>query len=128
MFLKLAYACKHFLSCASTPLLLIVPSCFRQPGTKEGLNETQHCTLLDGEMVIDKNPETDNLERRYLVYDVMMINTKPLTKVGVNLVTKVGSVLSDELHCCSMGCFKVNSFKILFCYDWCSCLSISGGS
>ncbi|XP_002974489.2 mRNA-capping enzyme isoform X2 [Selaginella moellendorffii] len=39
-----------------------------------------HMTLLDGEMVIDKHPETGKLERRYLIYDMMVVNAESLVK------------------------------------------------
>jgi hypothetical protein len=38
---------------------------------------------MDGEMVIDKLPD-GQLKRRYLVYDLMMLNQKPLSKVSVS--------------------------------------------
>ncbi|KAJ7544361.1 hypothetical protein O6H91_09G075300 [Diphasiastrum complanatum] len=47
---------------------------------KESVAETQHLTLLDGEMVIDKDPKTGLQERRYLVYDMMILNQQPLIK------------------------------------------------
>ncbi|KAL5810221.1 hypothetical protein ACOSQ4_026789 [Xanthoceras sorbifolium] len=41
----------------------------------EGLGEkTHHLTLLDGEMIIDKLPDSQKQERRYLIYDMMAIN------------------------------------------------------
>ncbi|KAL5743643.1 hypothetical protein ACOSQ2_026759 [Xanthoceras sorbifolium] len=41
----------------------------------EGLGEkTHHRTLLDGEMIIDKLPDSQKQERRYLIYDMMAIN------------------------------------------------------
>ncbi|GAV82726.1 DSPc domain-containing protein/mRNA_cap_enzyme domain-containing protein/mRNA_cap_C domain-containing protein [Cephalotus follicularis] len=36
--------------------------------------KTHHYTLLDGEMIIDTDPNTQNQERRYLIYDMMAIN------------------------------------------------------
>ncbi|GLT37567.1 hypothetical protein SLA2020_118780 [Shorea laevis] len=45
----------------------------------EGLGErTHHYTLLDGEMIIDKMPDTGKRERRYLIYDLMAVNGKPV--------------------------------------------------
>ncbi|XP_020541000.1 mRNA-capping enzyme isoform X2 [Jatropha curcas] len=38
------------------------------------LDQTHHYTLLDGEMVIDTDSNTQKQERRYLIYDVMAIN------------------------------------------------------
>ncbi|KAK1556045.1 hypothetical protein Q3G72_034963 [Acer saccharum] len=41
----------------------------------EGLGEkTHHFTLLDGEMIIDKLPDSQKQERRYLIYDMIAIN------------------------------------------------------
>lgn len=48
--------------------------------SKDALAPTHHLTLMDGEMVIDKLPD-GQLKRRYLVYDLMMINQKPLSKL-----------------------------------------------
>ncbi|XP_024037347.1 mRNA-capping enzyme isoform X3 [Citrus clementina] len=43
--------------------------------SNEGLGEkTHHFTLLDGEMIIDKLPDSRRQERRYLIYDMMAIN------------------------------------------------------
>ncbi|XP_044461275.1 mRNA-capping enzyme isoform X2 [Mangifera indica] len=40
-----------------------------------GVSErTHHYTLLDGEMIIDKLPDSNKQERRYLIYDMMAIN------------------------------------------------------
>ncbi|KAI3967766.1 hypothetical protein MKW92_050957 [Papaver armeniacum] len=41
---------------------------------ENGRVTTHNLTLLDGEMVIDTDPETQEQERRYLVFDVMAIN------------------------------------------------------
>ncbi|KAI3861270.1 hypothetical protein MKX03_017401 [Papaver bracteatum] len=41
---------------------------------ENGRGTTHNLTLLDGEMVIDTDPETHEQERRYLVFDVMSIN------------------------------------------------------
>ena len=40
-------------------------------------------TLLDGEMVIDVVPETQQRTRRYLIYDIMMLNQESLVQVNV---------------------------------------------
>ena len=42
--------------------------CGRKPGP-------HHFTLLDGEMVVDENLETDQRVRRYLAYDMVLDNT-----------------------------------------------------
>ncbi|KAL3683404.1 hypothetical protein R1sor_001426 [Riccia sorocarpa] len=39
-----------------------------------------HLTLLDGEMVIDTVPGSNVQSRRYLAYDLMILNSKPLVK------------------------------------------------
>ncbi|XP_031276098.1 mRNA-capping enzyme [Pistacia vera] len=40
-----------------------------------GVSEkTHHYTLLDGEMIIDKLPDSQKQERRYLIYDMMALN------------------------------------------------------
>ncbi|KAL7172340.1 hypothetical protein ACSBR2_031936 [Camellia fascicularis] len=56
--------------------------CFRKvelrfpcKSTNKGIFEkTHHYTLLDGEMVIDIEPNTQKQERRYLIYDLIAIN------------------------------------------------------
>ncbi|XP_050366167.1 uncharacterized protein LOC126784719 isoform X2 [Argentina anserina] len=43
--------------------------------------KTHHFTLLDGEMIIDTDPNTQKQERRYLIYDVMSINQASVVKL-----------------------------------------------
>lgn len=47
--------------------------------------KTHHFTLLDGEMIIDTDPNTQKQERRYLIYDVMSINQASVVKVSEEL-------------------------------------------
>lgn len=47
-------------------------------GTPE---RNHHYTLLDGEMIIDMDPQTQKQERRYLIYDLVAINQVSLTEV-----------------------------------------------
>ncbi|XP_057831153.2 uncharacterized protein LOC131041919 [Cryptomeria japonica] len=49
-------------------------------GVQPGSFECHHYTLLDGEMIIDTVPETGEQQRRYLVYDLMMVNGQPKIK------------------------------------------------
>lgn len=49
-------------------------------GAQPGSSECHHLTLLDGEMIIDTVPETGEQQRRYLVYDLMMVNGQPKIK------------------------------------------------
>ena len=53
---------------------------------KNALSETHHMTLLDGEMVIDVVPETQQRTRRYLIYDIMMLNQESLVQVHLIFV------------------------------------------
>ena len=39
-----------------------------------------HQTLLDGELVVDEDMETGQSTRRFLAYDMMMLNGKPLVQ------------------------------------------------
>ena len=39
-----------------------------------------HCTLMDGEMVVDTDPQTKKETRRYLAYDLMAINGERVTQ------------------------------------------------
>ncbi|CAK9179760.1 unnamed protein product [Ilex paraguariensis] len=49
--------------------------------TNEGFSEkTHHFTLLDGEMIIDTMPDSHKQERRYLIYDLIVINQVPLVE------------------------------------------------
>ncbi|XVE61593.1 hypothetical protein DITRI_Ditri06bG0053000 [Diplodiscus trichospermus] len=48
----------------------------------EGIGDrTHHLTLLDGEMVIDTMPDSQKQERRYLIYDMMVLNNKPVIEL-----------------------------------------------
>ncbi|ESW34402.1 hypothetical protein PHAVU_001G149600 [Phaseolus vulgaris] len=54
------------------------PCRYSNGGTPE---RNHHYTLLDGEMIIDKDPHTHKQERRYLIYDLMAINKVSLTEL-----------------------------------------------
>ncbi|KAF6150743.1 hypothetical protein GIB67_020826 [Kingdonia uniflora] len=43
-----------------------------------GTKDPHYWTLLDGEMVIDTQPDTFKQERRYLIYDMMATNQMPI--------------------------------------------------
>ncbi|XVF78902.1 hypothetical protein PTKIN_Ptkin14bG0175100 [Pterospermum kingtungense] len=48
----------------------------------EGIGyRTHHLTLLDGEMIIDTLPDSQKQERRYLIYDMMALNNKPVIEL-----------------------------------------------
>ena len=48
----------------------------------KGLAEkTHHFTLLDGEMIIDTLPDSRKQERRYLIYDLMAVNSISVNEV-----------------------------------------------
>ncbi|CAM6129287.1 unnamed protein product [Calypogeia fissa] len=51
---------------------------FPIPKTAKDAVEVHHLTLLDGEMVIDTLPDSGQQSRRYLVYDLMILNSHPL--------------------------------------------------
>jgi len=46
----------------------------RFPLSGQDINKTHHITLLDGEMVLDFDPESKLMIRRYLAYDCMAFN------------------------------------------------------
>ncbi|XVF78903.1 hypothetical protein PTKIN_Ptkin14bG0175200 [Pterospermum kingtungense] len=49
---------------------------------KYGIGDgTHHLTLLDGEMIIDTMPGSKKQERRYLIYDTMALNNKPVIEL-----------------------------------------------
>jgi mRNA-capping enzyme len=52
---------------------------FPLPHKKFGTN-VHHCTLMDGEMVVDTDPQTKKQTRRYLAYDLMAINGERVTQ------------------------------------------------
>lgn len=79
---------------------------WQDPVVGDASTETQHYTLLDGEMVIDRDPDTGNVEQKYLVYDVMMINQKQLTKVSYS--EEQQSVAFHEVYRAVMVMCKVN--------------------
>lgn len=45
---------------------------------KRLVGPSHHNTLLDGEMVVDEDKATGQHVRRFLVYDVVVINDKPV--------------------------------------------------
>ncbi|XP_058080424.1 uncharacterized protein LOC131228639 isoform X3 [Magnolia sinica] len=51
--------------------------------TNEGnrSERTHDLTLLDGEMILDTVPTTQKLERRYLIYDLMALNSQSVIEV-----------------------------------------------
>lgn len=64
-------------------------------------DRTHNFTLLDGEMVIDTLP-TKKLARRYLIYDLMVLNGKPVIEVRLENISPV-------------FLFYVLNFIIIFC-------------
>ena len=52
---------------------------FPLPHKKFGTS-VHHCTLMDGEMVVDTDPQTKKETRRYLAYDLMAINGERVTQ------------------------------------------------
>lgn len=57
--------------------------------SKENYPDYHHLTLLDGEMVIDTVPGSNVPSRRYLVYDLMILNSKSLIVVKTDLCSFV---------------------------------------
>lgn len=55
-----------------------VTSCLYHKGIAE---KTHHFTLLDGEMIIDTMPDSQKQERRYLIYDMMALNSVSIIEV-----------------------------------------------
>ncbi|XP_054821835.1 uncharacterized protein LOC129320405 isoform X3 [Prosopis cineraria] len=70
------------------------PCRYLNGGTPE---KNHHYTLLDGEMIIDKDPHTQKQERRYLIYDLMAINRVSVTEMrrkGFWLLSTVSKLLN----------------------------------
>ncbi|KAL5555204.1 hypothetical protein UlMin_037440 [Ulmus minor] len=49
-----------------------------KPTSDGSAEKTHHFTLLDGEMIIDTVPDSQKQERRYLIYDLIVINHVPV--------------------------------------------------
>ncbi|KAK9804496.1 hypothetical protein WJX73_010638 [Symbiochloris irregularis] len=62
------------------------------PGQPRRAGGPHHFTLLDGEMVVDEDIVNDSVQRRYLAYDLMMLEGKSLMrqpfKVRFSLIKK----------------------------------------
>lgn len=57
--------------------------CFRRVQMRfpvKNMNEFHNMTLIDGEMIIDKIPDT-GLKRRYLAYDMVALNSRSVVKL-----------------------------------------------
>ena len=67
-------------------LLLHVGWHFSSLADKGSAEKTHHFTLLDGEMIIDTVPDSQKQERRYLIYDLIVINHVPVIEVGFSLL------------------------------------------
>lgn len=84
---------------------------FPKRGVPQGSFESHHLTLLDGEMIIDTLPETHEQKRRYLVYDLMMLNQQSQIKLPFHerwkLIEK--EIIEPRTHD-----IKTNA---LYCYD-----------
>uniref|UniRef100_A0A3B0MMU3 mRNA guanylyltransferase n=1 Tax=Theileria annulata TaxID=5874 RepID=A0A3B0MMU3_THEAN len=59
------------------------------------LSQSQQLTLLDGEVVMDKNPEDNSVSYRYLCYDGICIQRKPLNKM--NLLQRLSFVYTHVI-------------------------------
>lgn len=63
----------------------------------QGLNERTHnLTLLDGEMVIDTLP-TKKFARRYLIYDLMVLNGQPVIEVRNEITSHFCNILLTSI-------------------------------
>lgn len=57
-----------------------------------------HFTLLDGEMVVDEDVVADRRERRYLAYDLVMLNGKSLMDQPFKACRPMSLLRGDFLH------------------------------
>ena len=71
-----------------------------------------HSTLLDGEMVVDEDKVTKTQKRRYLAYDLMMLNGQALRrrdwKVSSFPCLHMKSSLAELAMCCTPDCSQVS--------------------
>lgn len=90
---------------------------FPKRGLPQGSFESHHLTLLDGEMIIDTVPETGEQKRRYLVYDLMMLNSQPQIKLPFHerwkliekeiIEPRTHDIKTNALYCYDMEAFRV---------------------
>lgn len=90
---------------------------FPKRGVPQGSFESHHLTLLDGEMIIDTVPETGEQKRRYLVYDLMMLNQQSQIKLPFNerwkliekeiIEPRTHDIKTNALYCYDMEAFRV---------------------
>ena len=59
---------------------------------------THHYTLLDGEMIIDKLPDSRKQERRYLIYDMIAINQVSVIEVGFTICLLILHYFCMQAH------------------------------
>lgn len=74
------YLCS--LNVVFTCIIVSNPGPLDVQGSRDTMAGTHHLTLLDGEMVIDKIKDGE-YKRRYLIYDLMMLNQVSLAKVNL---------------------------------------------
>lgn len=60
---------------------------------KDGMLKAHHLTLLDGEMLVDKDQITEQRTRRFLAYDLIVVN-------GASLVHRSPKVRTPSSMCC----------------------------
>jgi len=78
-------------------------------------DKTHHYTLLDGEMIIDKIPDTNKKERRYLIYDMMAINQVSIIEVGFTvLILKI--ILNVSFSLCRKTFISIFRFSLYMIY------------
>lgn len=90
---------------------------FPKRGLPQGSFESHHLTLLDGEMIIDTVPETGEQKRRYLVYDLMMLNSQSQIKLPFHerwkliekeiIEPRTHDIKTNALYCYDMEAFRV---------------------
>lgn len=90
---------------------------FPKRGVPPGSFESHHLTLLDGEMIIDTVPETGEQKRRYLVYDLMMLNQQSQIKLPFHerwrliekeiIEPRTHDIKTNALYCYDMEAFRV---------------------
>lgn len=89
----------------------------RFPVKNATASETHHLTLLDGEMVIDEIPETHQRKRRYLIYDIMMLNHESLVQLPFHerwkrIKTDVIDPRYQDAHTNTWYSYEMEPFKV----------------